>query len=113
MVTELLRPQIPPAGGICDSLPLRRSKAGTLCQQAPANTLTAWSELRARPDAPAPTSRHHQLKGALATAARGGTTMEQWQYEVTAGGGLWYLVDIARRTLWIKAAGTGHPKPTD
>ncbi|GAA3133465.1 hypothetical protein GCM10020255_007920 [Rhodococcus baikonurensis] len=52
-------------------------------------------------------------KGVLATAAHGGTTMEQWQYEVTAGGRLWYLVDIARRTLWIKAAGTGHPKPTD
>ena len=84
-----------------------------LCQQAPANTLTAWAELRTRPDVPAPTSRHHQLKGSLATAAHGGTTMEQWQYEVTAGGRLWYLVDIARRTLWMKAASTGHPKGTE
>lgn len=39
--------------------------------------------------------------------------MEQWQYEVTAGGRIWYLVDSARRTLWIKAAGTGHPKATE
>lgn len=84
-----------------------------LCQQVPANALTDWTELRTRPDAPAPTSRHHQLKGSLATAAHGGTTMEQWQYEVTAGGCLWYLVDTARRTLWIKAAGTGHPKATE
>ena len=85
----------------------------TLCQQTPANTLTAWTELRARPDAPVPTSRHHQLKGSLATASQGGTTMEQWQYEVTAGGRLWYLVDTDHRTLWIKAAGTAHPKATD
>lgn len=84
-----------------------------LCQQAPANTLTAWTELRARPDQLAPTSRHHQLKGSLATATHGGVVMEQWQYEVTAGGRLWYLVDTIRRTLWIKAAGTGHPKATE
>ncbi|MDG3015835.1 hypothetical protein [Speluncibacter jeojiensis] len=84
-----------------------------LCQQAPANTLTAWNELRAHPDALTPTSRHHQLKGSLATAVHGGGLMEQWQYEVTAGGRIWYLVDAARRTLWIKAAGTGHPKATE
>ncbi|NLE78429.1 MAG: hypothetical protein GX610_02435 [Rhodococcus sp.] len=85
----------------------------SLCQQAPANTLAAWSALRSRTDAPAPPSRHHQLKGSLATASHGGTVMEQWQYEVTGAGRIWYLVDIARRTLWIKAAGTGHPKATD
>ncbi|WP_024796565.1 hypothetical protein [Tomitella biformata] len=84
-----------------------------LCQQAPANTLTAWTEMRSRPENPGPTPRHHQLKGSLATAAHGGTAMEQWQYEVTASGRIWYLVDTARRTLWIKAAGTGHPKTTD
>lgn len=39
--------------------------------------------------------------------------MEQWQYEVTGGGRIWYLVDIDGRTLWIKATGTGHPKATD
>ncbi|MGO4205373.1 hypothetical protein AB4Z09_27275 [Rhodococcus sp. TAF43] len=84
-----------------------------LCQQAPANTLTAWNELRSHPDTPAPTPRHHQLKGSLATASHGGAVMEQWQYEVTAGGRIWYLVDSPRRTLWIKAASTGHPKATD
>lgn len=84
-----------------------------LCSQAPANTLTAWNELRARLDTPAPTRRHHQLKGTLATAVHGGVVMEQWQYEVTGGGRIWYLVDAARRTLWIKVAGTGHPKATE
>lgn len=84
-----------------------------LCQQAASNTLTAWRELRSRPDTPSPTRRHHQLKGSLATALHGEVTMEQWQVEVTAGGRVWYLVDTARRTLWIKAAGTGHTKATD
>ncbi len=39
--------------------------------------------------------------------------MEQWQYEVTGGGRIWYLVDIERSTLWVKAATTGHPKSTE
>ncbi len=25
----------------------------------------------------------------------------------------WYLVDDAKRTLWLKAASVGHPKATD
>ncbi|EOM74223.1 hypothetical protein Rrhod_4366 [Rhodococcus rhodnii LMG 5362] len=85
----------------------------TLCQQVPSNALTAWTELRTRRDQPAPTSRHHCLKGSLATATHRGIAMEQWQYEVTGGGRIWYLVDIDGRTLWIKATGTGHPKATD
>lgn len=39
--------------------------------------------------------------------------MEQWHYEVTGGGRIWYVVDIAGRILWFKAAGTGHPKATE
>lgn len=39
--------------------------------------------------------------------------MEQWQYEVTSGGRIWYLVDIDNRTLWLRHAGTGHPKDTE
>ncbi|WP_072691536.1 hypothetical protein [Rhodococcus marinonascens] len=107
----------PPAGASAWELRFATTEAvkgwEALCQQAPANTLTTWHELRARPDTPVPTTRHHQLKGSLATAAHSGVVMEQWQYEVTAGGRIWYLVDTARRTLWIKAAGTRHPKATD
>ncbi|MGW6196243.1 hypothetical protein ACWF0M_08850 [Kribbella sp. NPDC055110] len=39
--------------------------------------------------------------------------LEQWQYEVTGGGRIWYLVDVDQRTVWITYAGTGHPKATD
>lgn len=84
-----------------------------LCRQAPENTRKAWIELRgrARPCPPAP--RNHQLKGSRATAIHGGAALPQWQFEVTGGGRIWYLVDDERRTLWIKFASTGHPKLTD
>jgi hypothetical protein len=83
-----------------------------LCQQAAANTETAWRELRMRPEKPVPATRHHRLRGRLASAVHSGLEMEQWQYEVTSGGRIWYLVDIQKRTLWIRHAGPGHPHQT-
>jgi hypothetical protein len=43
----------------------------------------------------------------------GGKPLAQWQYQVIAGGRLWYLVDHDTRTCWIKHAGTAHPKATE
>lgn len=84
-----------------------------LCRQAPANTRTAYEAIEANP-CPAPaTSRHHQLKGQLATDTYAGTSLTQWQYEVTAGGRIWYLVDHDSRICWIKDASTAHPERTD
>lgn len=57
--------------------------------------------------------RQHPLKGALGVVKVGGASLEQWQYEVTGGGRLWYAIDDENRTLWITQAGTGHPKQTD
>jgi hypothetical protein len=62
---------------------------------------------------PTPTARQHRLKGSLATGTHGGRTLPQWQYEVTSGGRIWYLVDADRRTVWVQAASTAHPKATD
>lgn len=84
-----------------------------LCRQAAANTRVAYDAIEADPCPSPPTSRQHQLKGRLATDAHGGRTMPQWQFEVTAAGRVWYLVDHESRTCWIKVAGTGHPKQTD
>jgi hypothetical protein len=39
--------------------------------------------------------------------------MEQWQYEVTAGGRIWYCIDDDRRTMWMIDASVGHPKATE
>jgi hypothetical protein len=57
--------------------------------------------------------RQHPLKGALGVVKVAGAALEQWQYEVTGGGRIWYAIDDDNRTLWITQAGTGHPKQTD
>ncbi len=57
--------------------------------------------------------RQHPLKGALGVVKVGGATIEQWQYEITGGGRIWYAIDDDARTLWITRAGAGHPKQTD
>jgi hypothetical protein len=84
-----------------------------LCKQAPGATRSAWLALTTTPRPVTPTHRHHRLKLDLATVRRKGQPLEQWQYEVTGGGRIWYLVDDERRTCWITYAGLGHPKATD
>lgn len=84
-----------------------------LCQQAPGNALLAWREMRTRPAPSPPTPRHHRLKGEKAHAVRGRDVLPQWQIEVTGGGRIWYLLDEERRTVWVRRAGTGHPKQTE
>lgn len=37
----------------------------------------------------------------------------RWQYEVTAGGRLWYCIDDDSHTIWLTAATSGHPKATE
>lgn len=59
------------------------------------------------------TDRQHPLKGSLSTRLINGEDMGQWQYEVTAGGRIWYCVDDRQRTVWMTHAGPGHPKQTE
>jgi hypothetical protein len=81
-----------------------------LCRQAPGNTLKAWEAIRSEPQPFPQTDRHHRLKGRELATVRG---LDQWQYEVTGGGRIWYLVDPAKKIVWIRFASTGHPKATD
>lgn len=83
-----------------------------LCHQAPHNLRRAWEVLRTDP-CPPPTARQHQLKGSLSTGTQDGRVLPRWQYEVTSGGRIWYLVDAERRTVWLQVASTGHPKATE
>jgi hypothetical protein len=39
--------------------------------------------------------------------------MEQWQYEVTAGGRIWYCIDEDRSTVRMANPRVGHPKATE
>lgn len=50
---------------------------------------------------------------ALATATHQGCQLPQWQIEVTGAGRIWYVVDVAKRAVWITLATTGHPKQTE
>lgn len=81
--------------------------------QAAGNLRRAFDAIRANPRSRSAPERHHRLKGSLGTATWKGETVERWQYEVTGGGRIWYLIDEAGRTAWITFAGAGHPKATD
>ncbi|MCK1816921.1 hypothetical protein MTQ13_22010 [Streptomyces sp. XM4011] len=85
----------------------------SLARSAPANLRRAYDALRAQPRPAPPTARHHALRGSLARVDRRGVPLEQWQYEVTGGGRIWYLIDDVGSTLWITYAGTAHPRATD
>jgi hypothetical protein len=84
-----------------------------LCQQAAANTRAAYDIIRATPCPSPANERHHRLKHDLAWGTHRGKSFEQWQYEVTSGGRIWYLVDHETRTVWLNYASTRHPKTTD
>lgn len=82
-----------------------------ICSAAPANARTAWERItvdpRNRDD------RQHPLKGSLGVRTVNGQDLEQWQYEVTAGGRIWYCIDDAHPTVWLTDAHVGHPKTTE
>ncbi|MEV6978529.1 hypothetical protein [Kitasatospora sp. NPDC093806] len=84
-----------------------------LARHAPGNLRRAYDHIRAAPLATDNPARQHRLKGKLAGTAFKGRQLERWQYEVTGGGRIWYLVDTADRIAWITYAGPGHPKETD
>jgi hypothetical protein len=83
-----------------------------LARQASANLRRAYEALRADPRARTSPERQHRLKGSLASAHWKGQELERWQYEVTGGGRIWYLIDDERRTVWLTYTGTGHPRET-
>ena len=39
--------------------------------------------------------------------------LEQWQYEVTGAGRVWYCPDRESRTVWLTDASVGHLKATE
>jgi CubicO group peptidase (beta-lactamase class C family) len=84
-----------------------------LCRQAPTNARRAYEAITNDPAPPAWSGRQHRMEHALAEREFKGRLLPQWQYEVTGGGRVWYLVDDERRLVWLWYAGTGHPKETE
>lgn len=84
-----------------------------LLAQAPGNLDRARVDITSDPRSVANPSRQHRLKFGLTSIKLGDTELEQWQYEITGGGRIWYAIDDANRILYLTLAGTGHPKQTD
>ena len=82
-----------------------------VCAAAPANARVAWERITTDPRQR--NERQHPLKGSLASRLVNGEALEQWQYEVTGAGRLWYCIDEQRRTVWLTDAMVGHPKATE
>lgn len=82
-----------------------------VCAAAPGNARTAWERITTDPRDR--NDRQHPLRGTLSTRLVNGDTLEQWQYEVTGAGRLWYCIDDPHRTVWLTHATTGHPKATE
>ena len=84
-----------------------------LCRQVPDNVATFYDRVLVDPRGVVNASRQHRLKGTHASVRVGADWVEQWQYEITASGRIWYGIGDDTRTVWITRAGTGHPKSTE
>jgi hypothetical protein len=82
-----------------------------LCQQARGPAGAAYDALVRTPFERS--TRQHRLAGSLATATVGGKALEQWQYEVTGAGRIWYCPDLERRVIHLTLVSVGHPKKTE
>jgi hypothetical protein len=84
-----------------------------LCAQAPGPLRDAYDALVRNPRDMSRPGRQHRLKGSLGSRTVAGASLEQWQFEVTGGGRLWYCIDDARRRVILVLASTKHPKATE
>ena len=82
-----------------------------ICATSSANARAAWERITADPRQR--DSRQHPLRGSLGQRTVNGVHLEQWQFEVTAGGRLWYCIDDDAKTVWLTDAHVGHPKTTE
>jgi hypothetical protein len=84
-----------------------------LCRHALPNTRRCLETLRTDPRSGAGHDRQHRLRGDLATHRHNGRDLEQWEYEVTSGGRIRYVIDDQHRAVWLIYASPRHPKDTD
>jgi hypothetical protein len=84
-----------------------------LCNIAAGNCAEMHARLTADPRHRVNPDRHHQLKGELKSKPHGGRELEQWQYEITGAGRVWFLIDDTKRRVWLTEITLGHPSKTD
>ncbi len=83
----------------------------SVCAAATSSARVAWERITEDPRRR--DHRQHPLRGALGVRSVNGVPMEQWQFEVTAGGRIWYCIDDDAKTVWMTEATVGHPKATE
>jgi len=84
-----------------------------LCKQARGPTREAWEGISRDPRGRQNLKRQHPLQGDFATRLINGVSLEQWQYEVTGAGRIWYCPDPTEKIVYVTLAGCGHPNATD
>ncbi|TDE47527.1 hypothetical protein E1295_22520 [Nonomuraea mesophila] len=84
-----------------------------LCRHALVNTRRCFETLRTDPRTGAGHDRQHRLRGELSTHRHNGEELEQWEFEVTSGGRVRYVINDTTRTVWIIYASPQHPKDTE
>ena len=82
-------------------------------EAAKANTWDAWVVMTETPTRAINPARQFILKRDLATRVANDKVLSQWQFEVTAGGRIWYCPDPDRRIVWLVEASPSHPKRTE
>src|SRR5438552_18381845 len=75
-----------------------------LCRSAPGAVRDAFETLSRNPRDRSLPSRQHRLKYDLAVRDLGGQKLEQWQFEVTGAGRIWYCIDDKRRLVLLTLA---------
>lgn len=84
-----------------------------LCNVAAGNCAAMHAHLSTDPRHAINPGRHHRLLGELGSGRHGGREMEQWQYEITGSGRVWFLIDDERHRVWLTLVVQGHPSETD
>jgi crotonobetainyl-CoA:carnitine CoA-transferase CaiB-like acyl-CoA transferase len=83
-----------------------------LCAQIPGVMATVYDRLTDNPRHSDNSVRHSRLHSNLRATTVNGDILEQWQYEVSGGGRVWYAINDATRVVWITKATARHPNET-
>lgn len=83
-----------------------------LCAQQPGTMASLYDRLVTDPRHVDNHVRQGPLRGDLGRVSINGTTLEQWQYEISGGGRVWYAVQDSDRMVWITKASARHPNET-
>jgi len=78
--------------------------------QQRSKTLEAYNAIRTDPRLVS--AVQYRLKGSLGTGEQDGEAFERWQYKLSGGGRLWYLIDDAAQVVWLDYVTLHHPKET-